>query len=585
MSTDLHGEARILFDELFELDADGRAARLRALGADSTLAYEVASLLNAASRSGDFLKLLPSEAGGGLGETLIAGRYRIVRPLGSGAMGDVYLASDLQLERSVALKFLRPAAAVADPTTVARFRAEARAAARLDHPHAATVYDSGETDDGRLFIVMAYYAGETLRERIARAPLAPRDALKIAAQVASALAAAHAAGIVHRDVKPANVLFDAEGAARLADFGIAKLLVDADVVTRDAAVGTPAYMSPEQTRGDAVDAGIDLWALGVMLHEMLTGHRPRGGATAETRNKTLESFDTGVCALLDALLHDDRAKRPTSATAVRDALDALAAANAAAVRPRLPEVGRGALPNPLTRLIGRDRELVVAHALLTDSRLLTLTGPGGTGKTRLSIELASRVRGAYPDGVWFVPLAEIAKSALVPWSVAQVLGVSHSGSVPPIDRVIAALSTRRALLVLDNMEHVLEAAPFVAKLLAECPTLSVLATSRAPLAIQGEQTFSVLPLATPIAGATDIGASDAVQLFVNRARAVKPSLVLDDESLEAVAEICRRLDGLPLALELAAARATLLSPRAILARLATSTELLRADSVDRPARH
>ena len=587
VSTDVHGEARILFDELFDRDAADRAARLRELGADSAVAREVVSLLAAAARAGDFLQLLPS---GELGPNaaLIAGRYRIGRLLGSGAMGDVYLARDLQLERNVALKFLRASAAAADPTVVTRFRAEARAAARLDHPHVATLYDSGEADDGRLFIVMAYYQGESLRERIARAQLPVGDALRIAAQIASALAAAHSAGIVHRDVKPANVLFDASGAARLADFGIAKLLVDWDVITRDAAVGTPAYMSPEQLRGD-VDASADLWALGVMLHEMLTGHRPRAGSNALSWADALASFDASVRAILATLLTEDRARRPSSAASVRDALDALATAHAAAhaatVRPRLPEMGRGALPNTVTRLFGRARELIAARTFLSASRLLTLLGPGGTGKTRLSLEIATAARDAYPDGVWFVPLAETTEAALVPSSVAQVLGVSDNGTVPSIDRVIAALSTRRALLVLDNMEHVLSSAPLIARLLAECPALSVLVTSRAPLGIQGEQIFPVPPLATPSAGAVNIGAFESVQLFVNRARAVKPSFVLDDESLEAIAEICRRLDGLPLALELAAARATLLSPRAILARLTKSTDLLRAESVDRPARH
>ena len=585
MTTDLHGDARFLFDELFEFNAVARAARLRELGPDSAVAREVESLLGAASRAGDFLRLLPSEELPVPVAGVVGGRYRIERHLGSGAMGDVYRAWDQQLERSVALKFLRPAAAAADPSTVARFRAEARAAARLEHSNVATVYDTGQTDEGQLFIAMAYYPGETLRDRIARAPLALGDALRIAAQVASALAAAHAAGIVHRDVKPANVLFDAEGAARLADFGIAKLLSDSDDLTRDARVGTPAYMSPEQANGDAVDPSADLWALGVMLHEMLTGHRPPAGASARARTESLALIDDEVRALLDTLLTDDRTKRPAVAAAVRDALYALDAANVAAVRPRLPEAGRGALPTAVTRLIGRERELAAARTLLGESRLLTLIGPGGTGKTRLSLELASSVRDDFPDGVWFVPLAEIAEPALVPWSVAQVLGVRDGGSVLPADRAIAALSGRRALLVLDNMEHVLASAPFVARLLAACPTVSVLATSRAPLAVQGEQTFPVPPLATPLPGALDIAASEAVQLFVSRARAVKPSLVLDEESLGAVAQICRRLDGLPLALELAAARTTLLSPRAILARLEQRFDLLRADSVDRPARH
>lgn len=584
MSIDLHAEARRLFEELSELDPADRAARLRDLGNTPAMRDELSSLLAAAARMGDFLHLLRPLEIRAPGTGMIVGRYRIERHLGSGAMGDVHLAWDQKLERSVALKFLRPAATAADTSAVSRFRAEARAAARLEHPHVATVYDTGETDERQLFIAMAYYPGETLRERIARAPLAPDEALRIASQVASALAAAHAAGIVHRDVKPGNVLFDAEGAARLADFGIAKLLEEPDL-TRDAAVGTPAYMSPEQARGDAVDPSADLWALGVMLHEMLTGHRPRAGAKADARAEALASIDEGARALVDTLLTDDRARRPTGAAAVRDALDALLAADHAAARPRLLESGRGALPSTVTRLIGREREISTARALLADSRLLTLIGPGGTGKTRLSLELASSVREDFPDGVWFVPLAEIAEPALVPWSVAQVLGVRDNASALPADRVIAALTGRRGLLVLDNMEHVLSSAHFVARLLAACPTVSILATSREPLAIQGEQTFPVPPLATPLPGALDVASSEAVQLFVSRARAVKPSLVLDDASLAVVAEICRRLDGLPLALELAAARATLLSPRAILARLEQRFDLLRADAPDRPARH
>ena len=568
-----------LFDELVDLDAAARDARLRALGAESPVAREVASLLAAAARAGDFLGLQhrPAPSADSPAPTgLVADRYQVVRRLGRGAMGDVFLAWDEQLARLVALKFLRAPPAGADEGAIARFRAEARAAAQLDHLHVGTVYDAGETAAGERYIVMAYYAGETLRERLARGPLPTDDALRIAAQLADALAAAHAAGIVHRDVKPANVLFDAKGGARLMDFGVATLLADPDAASHGVAIGTPAYMSPEQARGEGVDARADLWALGATLHEMLTGRRPEAGAAVP---------EVGVArALLAALLSEDRTRRPGTAREVRAALDALRAPGNARRRASSPTVGRGALPHAPTSLVGRARELAATARLLRETRLLTLTGPGGTGKTRLATELAARERARYPDDAWFVPLAEIADAALVPSSIAQALGVRDLGTTPLRERAIASLGTRRLLLVLDNFEHVLAATPFVADLLAACPGVTILVTSRASLGIQGEQAFPVPPLAVPRATA-DAAASEAVQLFVARARAVRQSFAPEADALAAVAEICRRLDGLPLALELAAARAMLLSPRAILERLEPRLELLAAGGPDRPARH
>ncbi|MEO7456562.1 MAG: serine/threonine-protein kinase, partial [Gemmatimonadaceae bacterium] len=279
MPTDLHAEARRLFDELIELGSTGRAARLRDLGPDSALTDEVSSLLAAAARAGDFLRLLdPADVRAPDGG-MVAGRYRIERHLGSGAMGDVHLAWDQQLERSVALKFLRAAAVAADTSAVARFRVEARAAARLEHPHVATVYDAGETDDRQLFIAMAYYPGETLRERIARAPLAAGDALRIGAQVASALAAAHAAGIVHRDVKPANVLYDG-ARAKLADFGLAKATdgLTFSLTATGALGGTPLFCAPEQILDfKHVGPETDLYAAAATAFWVLTARSPLPG--------------------------------------------------------------------------------------------------------------------------------------------------------------------------------------------------------------------------------------------------------------------------------------------------------------------
>ena len=205
----------------------------------------------------------------------VVGRYVIVRPIGRGGMGVIYLASDPRLNRSVALKMLPPHMSV-DSRARRRFEEEARAASLLDHPHIATVYEVGETDTGQLFIAMAYYEGETLRDRISRSELQITEIVSLATQVADGLEAAHAAGLVHRDIKPANVIVTRQGVAKILDFGIARITSD-DVTQGSAATGTVAYMSPEQTRGEPPDPRVDVWSLGVVVYEMLTGVRPFRG--------------------------------------------------------------------------------------------------------------------------------------------------------------------------------------------------------------------------------------------------------------------------------------------------------------------
>ena len=207
--------------------------------------------------------------------TLVS-RYRILSHLGAGGMGTVYLADDTTLNRKVALKFLTEEGKT-DPHGNARLLREARAASALDHPNIATVYQVGEWE-GRRFIAMAYYIGETLRDRMERGPLTVSEVIRIGVQVASAVNAAHAAGIVHRDLKPANIMLTADGPVKLLDFGLAKVLsADADTQSRltDAGTtpGTVAYMAPEQIRGLEVDSRADVWAFGVVLYEMLSGQR------------------------------------------------------------------------------------------------------------------------------------------------------------------------------------------------------------------------------------------------------------------------------------------------------------------------
>ena len=242
------------------------------------------------------------------------------------------------------------------------------------------------------------------------------------------------------------------------------------------------------------------------------------------------------------------------------------------------------LPTPLTRFVGRARELTEVRELLERERLVTLTGPGGTGKTRLAIEAARSVLDRYPDGVWFVALDVVREPSLVLPTIAGLLSVPEQSGKPIAQALAEFLSAKRALLVLDNFEQVVGAGPDVAALLQVAKALDILASSREPLAVEGEHVYPVPPLGLPaepgIPKAADIEGQEAVILFVERGRAARANFTLSDANAPAVAAICRRLDGLPLALELAAARMNLLSPEQILARLDSRLTLLSSSRRD-----
>jgi predicted ATPase len=243
---------------------------------------------------------------------------------------------------------------------------------------------------------------------------------------------------------------------------------------------------------------------------------------------------------------------------------------------------------PLTLLVGRGRELEALSALLADPsvRLITLTGAGGSGKTRLALEVAGLWGAHFADGAAFVDLAPLADDRLVVAEIARVLGIGDAGGAPVAQLLSAALRERRLLLVLDNFEQILPAAADVAALLADCPGIVALVTSRAPLDVRGEREFPVPPLPVPSASAPleELGRDDAVALFMQRARSIEPELTLDAGNAATIAEICSRLDGLPLAIELAAARLRVLSLEALLARLERRLPLLAGGPRDAPAR-
>ena len=316
-------------------EAERDAYVRRAAGSDVALYADVAALLSAHDGPGVIDTpvmgwLQPTDAVGPVmpAEGRVVAHYEILQELEGGGMGVVYRARDRRLQRIVALKFLQPHLSD-DDEAKQRLLAEAQAAAALDHPHVCTLLEIGEADR-HVFLAMPFYDGETLKHRLSRGPLPLPEALDLAVQAASGLAAAHAKGIVHRDIKPGNLIITRDGVLKILDFGIAQL-ADAGVPA-GMKPGTAAYMSPEQARGDTVDARTDVWSLGIVLYESIAGRRPFNGAdAADTRERRdadpISVHRAGVPSAVDAVLRralaHDPAERYRSGAELRDAFSAL----------------------------------------------------------------------------------------------------------------------------------------------------------------------------------------------------------------------------------------------------------------------
>jgi non-specific serine/threonine protein kinase len=545
--------------------------------------------------------------------------------IGRGGFGVVYRCTQEDLERTVAVKVLT---VELDDENRARFFREQRAMGRLTgHPNIVNILQVGATDSELPYIVMPYHPQDSLDVRIRRhGPLPVEEALRLGVRMAGAVETAHRLGILHRDIKPANILLTDYGEPELTDFGIAHISGGFETAT-GAVTGSPAYTAPEVLGGEPPSPAADVYGLGATLFSTLTGHAAferRSGeqvvaqflriTTQPVPDLREHGIPDDVSAAIAHAMSREPDQRPATAADFGEELRALQRAHgfpvdemalraepgaevgdralASGVRhptEPAPRSTTGALPLELTSFVGRRHELTEAKNLLAGSRLVTLTGIGGVGKTRLAMRISSAVQRDYANGVRLVELGELHDASSLVDALAGALGVRDHSTRPLRDVLIEFLAPREVLLVLDNCEHLVDAvAELTETLLRTCPRLRTLATSREPLGIGGEAVLRVPPLAVPDPerklSLRGLPKYDAVTLFTERANAAVPGFALTDDNAAEVAGICHRLDGLPLPIELAAARLRAMSPQQILGRLTDRYTLLTRGNRGAPTR-
>ncbi|MEU1548388.1 protein kinase [Nocardia sp. NPDC005745] len=557
--------------------------------------------------------------------------------IGRGGFGVVYRCFQPALDRAVAVKVLT---ADLDEDNRARFFREQRAMGRLTgHPNIVSALHVGATDSGCLYIVMPYYPQDSLDARIRRdGPLPLEEALRLGVKMAGALETAHRLGILHRDVKPGNILLTDYGEPALTDFGIAHIAGGFETTT-GTVTGSPAFTAPEVLSGEPPTEASDIYSLGATVFCAVTGHAAFERRSDEhvvaqflriTTRPVPDLRDHGVpddvSGVIGRAMAVDRRQRPATAAEFGDDLRRIQFAHGLPIdemalsgepdAPRRdpdperarPKPGRvtaappptpstapaaqtsvGSLPLALTSFVGRRNELSEAKNLLSASRLVTLTGIGGVGKTRLALRVAADVQRRFGDGVCLVELGELRDGSLLVGMVAAALRLRDQPARQLDDVVAEFLASRHVLLVLDNCEQVVDAVAALAEMLLRiCPQLWILATSREPLGIGGETVLRVPPLTLPDPdrepSLRELARYDAVGLFAQRAAAAVPGFDLTEDNRVTVTRICRQLDGLPLPIELAAARLRAMSPEQILQRLTDRYTLLTLGNRGAPTR-
>jgi len=577
------------------------------------------------------------------------GRYQLEELLAEGGMGRVYRATLSGAEgfrKAVAVKVIKPLDKGGREQAEAAFVREARLCGLLAHPNVVDVYDFG-VHEGHPFLAMELIQGWPLDEFLQlHGPPPATAALDLAIQVGEGLQHAHElkidgehVALVHRDLKPGNVLVTPQGGVKVLDFGLARTTAGVDARTASGQVrGTPAYMSPEQAEGNrALDPRSDLFAFGLLLHELATGRHPYPRSSFAAQLLALvrveevtaapgfwERLDRNVPGLspivrrclrrepgdrfdhVSKLIQTLRAlsEQLPRGPSLRSWIDVLPRGGGAAqaegvdnetfafmsgppepqqldrtatLEPEPPSAEPGhKLPASLDAFFGREAELTeLADRVIHGQRLVTLLGAGGTGKTRLAEHFGTRMLSEFQGGVWFCDLSEASDLASLLGTVSRTLHVRPTREDPLVQLGHAIASRGRALILLDNFEQVVDLAPqTVGAWLQRAPKAVFIVTSRTRLALGGEQLLRLGPLPT----------DRAVELFFDRAQALQPELEATPPRREVVAKVVQRLDCLPLAIELAAARAAALSPEDILERLSERFKLLSRGRRDHGAR-
>lgn len=548
--------------------------------------------------------------------TVIGNRYVIEAPLGTGGMGTVYRGLDRNNQQFVAVKTLTAIQSGRDQ--IEAFLQEGQMLRDLDHPNILRHLNTVQ-DNELHYLILEYAEGGDLGQR-----LESNDSLKIAEvlliglDVADALTRAHRLGIIHRDLKPANILLTNEGTPRLADFGIARFHNQIDLEGGEL-FGTIPYMSPETITGAAADELTDIWSFGVLLFECLTGQHPFIASTTvgimhAIQNQELPDLQTirpevsdGLTDLVYRMLSRQREIRIPSVRLVGAELEALIKGydlNAVDKRAHFThstENGQSKLfqePTPVstpprhnlpaqpTPFVGRTAALQELSSRLTgaDTRLVTVLGPGGMGKTRFALQIGEQLLDRYLNGVFLAELAPIERAEGILSVIAEAVGLELGPGVDPMRQLQDFFQAKNVLLLLDNFEHLLDGAALVSELLEAADGLTVLATSRERLNLAGEHVYRLRGMLHATAGEGSLE-DDAVSLFTQGARRVQPGFQVQNGGLAAIQDICRQVEGMPLAIEMAAAWVKMLSPAEILTELTASSDILESERRDAPKRH